>query len=370
MRFRNPIFNHDNTENSGANNVFHKLYGSIFEKLQPPAAIEWFPTYYCNSHCRYCGGYDLKAISAFEATIPYEEITEIVRLSGEGGTSIWNIGGRGGEPLLYSNLIDILALIKQQGMQGILITNGLLLSNEFAKKLIDIRWDILRISLDSHVSKVHDEIRQVSGNFDKIDKVLILYKRFKKEYNTPLPNIVCCPVITNKNYSHILEYMDYCIEKGVDEIQFMPLTEVHEEAKKLALSEKQREEFLTLIEKARSENRVRHNISFIISQYKNGNSRPQDYSYNTSYNKLYCIHLWKTMVISEDGYLSPCSLIKDKLVKITGSYLDAWNSGTMNTLRGKILKGELINAACRDCCGPLKSETLDFNQHISSKGLG
>jgi MoaA/NifB/PqqE/SkfB family radical SAM enzyme len=369
MAFCKLGFNHNNIEKTRFNNGFQKLYGSIFKKLQPPAAIEWFPTYYCNSHCRYCGGYDRKAISEFEATIPYKEIIEIVRLTGEGGTSTWNIGGRGGEPLLYPNLIDILALIKQQGMKGILITNGLLLNDEFVKKLTDIRWDILRISLDSHVPKIHDEVRQVSGNFDKIDKALILYKRLKKEYNTPFPNIVCCPVITNKNYSYILEYMDYCIEKGVDEIQFMPLTEVHDEAKKLSLSEEQREEFIALIEKARSEKRVRHNIGFIISQYKNSNNRLQDNSYNTSYDKLYCIHLWKTMVISEDGYLSPCSMIKDKLVRITGSYLDAWNSGIMNALRGKILKGEFINAACQDCCGPLRNETLDFKQYISSKGL-
>ena len=100
MTFCNLDFNHNNIEESKFNNGFQKLYDSIFEKLQPPAAIEWFPTYYCNSHCRYCGGYDLKAISEFEATIPYKEIIEIVRLSGEGGTSIWNIGGRGGEPLL------------------------------------------------------------------------------------------------------------------------------------------------------------------------------------------------------------------------------------------------------------------------------
>ena len=161
--------------------------------------------------------------------------------------------------------------------------------------------------------------------------------------------------------------MDYCIEKGVDEIQFMPLTEVHEEAKKLSLSEKQREEFITLIEKSRSEKRVRHNINFIISQYKNSNSSPKGDSCNTSCSKLYCIHLWKTMVISEEGYLSPCSLIKDKLVRITGSYLDAWNSEVMNALREKISKGEFINAACQDCCGPLRNETLDFKQYISGK---
>ena len=176
MAFCKLNLNRKKIEKPGFNNGFDKLYDSIFKRLHPPAAIEWFPTYHCNSHCRYCGGYGPKAIFEFEPTIPYEDIIEIVRLSGKSGTSIWNIGGRGGEPLLYPNLIDILALIKQQGMKGILITNGLLLNDEFVTKLTGIRWDILRISLDSHLSGIHDEIRQVSGNFDKINKALILFK--------------------------------------------------------------------------------------------------------------------------------------------------------------------------------------------------
>jgi len=350
---------------------FNKLYVSITRKLQAPQTIEWFPTYLCNSKCRYCGGYDKETVSAFGMIIPYDEVIEIIKITGRSGADIWNIGGRGGEPLLYPNLIGVMEKIKQSNMKGILITNGLLLNEAFVNRLIDCHWDILRISLDSHMPELHDELRGVKNNFKKIDRALILFKEGKKQNNKGFPHIICCPVITNKNYRYIKEYTEYCISKGVDEIQFMPLINVHERAEKFLLSDNEKNELVGALEKMICEDRIRHNIAFMASLYKNNvrmqgqESKPKP----DSANKLYCIHLWKTLVISEDGYLSPCSLIKDKLVKIKGMHLEAWNSEEINRLRRKISKGELIDDACKDCCGPLKNETHDFNQFLLKHNL-
>jgi len=347
-------------------NSFDRLYFSIYKELQSPEAIEWFPTYLCSSNCQYCGGYDKEAISKFGRLVPYKRIIKIIELSGKIGTTTWNIGGRGGEPLLYPNLVGILEEIKRYNMKGILITNGLQLDAEFIARLIKANWDILRISLDSHIAAIHDEIRGAKGNFDKIDKALILFKKSKIENNTNFPNIVCCPVITNKNYRHVVEYVEYCVERGVDEIQFMPLINVHERAERLKLSDNQKRGLIELLQMKIHEDRIKHNISFITSLYKN-NYEAGGQKLNSeadSNNKLYCIHLWKTLVISEDGYLSPCSLIKDKLLKIKGSHLKSWSSAKINQLRKKILRDELIDSVCKDCCGPLRNETDNFNQYL------
>lgn len=347
-------------------NKFDKLYRSIFEELQNPEVIEWFPTYLCNSRCQYCGGYDKEAISNFGKIISNDEIAEIIKISGQSGTAIWNIGGRGGEPLLYPDLISILESIKRHKMTGILITNGLLLDKPFITRLINANWDILRISLDSNIPEIHDEIRGINGNFGRIDSVLSLFKKIKEERNLDLPYIISCPVVNNKNYKYIPEYIAYCIEKGINEIQFMPLINVHEKAQRLALSNDQRDELTVLLENIICENRIKHNISFIISLYKNNNvSKEQRPNLETSSgHKLFCIHLWKTLVISEDGYISPCSLIKDKLFKIKGSFLRAWDSKIMNELREKVLNGQIINPVCQDCCGPLRQETENFNRQL------
>jgi MoaA/NifB/PqqE/SkfB family radical SAM enzyme len=348
----------------------NRLYASIYKELQSPEAIEWFPTYFCNSKCHYCGGYDKEAISTFGELLPYNKIIKIIELSAKTGTAIWNIGGRGGEPLFYPNLMDILEKIKGYNMQGILITNGLLLDEKFITRLICAKWDILRISLDSHIPDIHDEIRGIKGNFEKIDRALTLFRILKKENNTNSPNIVCCSVISNKNYKYITEYIEYCIDRKVDAIQFMPLINVHESAKKLALSDTQNNELVDLLEKRICEHRIKHNIRFIIPLYKYKDTtdkrRRKLNSETNSSNKfkLHCIHLWKTMVISEDGYLSPCSLIKDKLVRIKGSHLEAWNSEKINQLRRRILNGELIDTICKDCCGPLRNQTDNFNRFL------
>jgi MoaA/NifB/PqqE/SkfB family radical SAM enzyme len=145
----------------------------------------------------------------------------------------------------------------------------------------------------------------------------------------------------------------------------MPLINVHERAAKLNLSDEQKNELMVFLQTAAGEKRIRHNIGFIISLFKdNKNTNPGSALIDDSPKQLYCIHLWKTLVISEDGFLSPCSLIKDKLLKIRGSYARAWDSRVMNNLRQKILRGELISPLCNDCCGPLKNETDNFNRYL------
>jgi MoaA/NifB/PqqE/SkfB family radical SAM enzyme len=345
---------------------YERLYHSIYRRLLAPEMIEWFPTYLCNSHCLYCGGYDQKGISEFEGIVPLEVIFDIVRASAHQGTRIWNIGGRGGEPLLYPNLLAVLREIKKNGMQGILITNGLLLKEEMVKELFYIKWDILRISLDSSDADVHDSIRGVRGNFFIIDKALEILRESKRQEGSSFPYVICCPVITNRNYRHIEKYIDYCVAKGVEEIQFMPLIEVHDRAKELQLSDNQKREFVSLLSKVKSKSDIKHNIDFILSFYKESDANEKgDNLRNRGKDYIYCIHLWKTLVISEDGYISPCSLIKKRIVKIKGFSFKAWSSKEMNSLRKKVLKGELIDDACIECCGPLKEETQRFNNYLN-----
>jgi MoaA/NifB/PqqE/SkfB family radical SAM enzyme len=330
--------------------------------------VEWFPAFRCNSKCRYCGGYDAEARAKFKDTVPLADILRIIDMSARKGTKMWNIGGRGGEPLLYPGLMEALAAIKRHKMSGLLITNGLLLNEENVSRLVEIKWDMLRISLDSHLGNIHDGIRGIPGNFETIDKALILLKELKKKKRQASPVIVACPVISNLNYNDLERYFDYCAERGVDEVQLMPLIEVHDKAKELMLSPQQRQDLKNILERKKGESRFRHNMEFML---KLCDEAPAAEGSKTAASPvpsgLYCIHLWKTLVISEDGYLSPCSLIKDKLMPIGGDMLKAWDSGIMNDLRARVLKGDYINAACQECCGPLRNETQDFNTYLCKK---
>jgi len=351
---------------------WERIFHSIYKKLLPPETIEWFPAYLCNSNCLYCGGYDQEAISHFKEMVSLENILEIIRVSGEQGAKVWNIGGRGGEPLLYPHILQALQEIKRHNMQGIIITNGLTLNRYNVKVIFDIKWDILRISLDSCYPHVHDTLRGVKGNFRIIDEALDELKSLKQNSNSSFPYVVCCPVISNMNCRHMPEYVEYCIKKKVEEIQFMPLIEVHDRAKRLRLSDEDKRYLVDSLTAIRGESRIKHNIDFIISLYsfhsKAADSNKQPSGGRTNkLRSLYCIHLWKTLVISEDGYLSPCSLIKERLVKIENDYFKVWDSPKMNALRKRILRGEIINPACIECCGPLKEETRKFNNYLRSK---
>ncbi|MBN2482660.1 MAG: radical SAM protein [Candidatus Omnitrophica bacterium] len=360
------LYRHSQKEPVASGDLYGRLYSSIFSSLESPYMIEWFPAYICNSRCQYCGGYDSDSQRQFEPAVPYERIVGIVRESSRNGTEVWNIGGRGGEPLLYKNIIGILREIKKCNMRGILITNGLLLDEAFIGALHDIRWDLLRISLDSSSGEIHDEIRGVPGNFRKIDNALTKFADIKTASDKTAPYIICCPVVHKKNYRRILELIDYCIEKKVEEIQLMPLMNVHSRAEQLMLTEEESRECVSLLRQKADETRIKHNINFFLAHYGKKPERNAGREEKEGILQLpfYCIHVWKTLVISEDGYLSPCTLIKDKLCKIGDSYQKAWQGDQMNKLREKVSQKQFIHQACHECCGPLRSETYEFNQYL------
>lgn len=73
----------------------------------------------------------------------------------------------GGEPLLRSDLFDILVYAKNLGFSTTLASNGTLITPEIAQQLSDAGLSILAISLDATDSKVHDRIRGKIGSFQK-----------------------------------------------------------------------------------------------------------------------------------------------------------------------------------------------------------
>jgi len=346
------------------NNYFDRLESSIHINLQSPEMIEWFPSPQCNAKCLYCSSDTDPGTS--QAIIALPQMIEIIQSLSSQGIKVWNIGGRWGEPLLYPQLLDILKTIKTAKLYGILITNGLLLNEKFIEELAAIKWELLKISLDSHRKEIHDKIRGSQGSFAQIDSSLKFLKKLKQKQKFPYS--LCCPVITNQTYLYLHEYIEYCIENQVDEIEFMPIHNigVNNNAQKFLLSNEEIKEFLKLAKKKIKESRIKHNLHFIINHYEQKTTKTEPV-YNS--RNLYCIHLWKTLVISEEGHLCPCSAIKDISFKVTGNdYLGAWKSTEMNKLRQKILKGEFIEpGACKECCGPLRNETLKFNRYLDSK---
>ncbi len=121
----------------------------------------------------------------------------------------------GGEPLLYSNLVEVISGIRQMGISSIgLTTNGQLLSRK-AKQLYDAGLKNVNLSLDSLDTTNFNRMGRVGKlkkTLDGIDSCLSLGLSVKV-------NMV---VIKNENDKEVIDMLEYGINKGI-EIRFLEL---------------------------------------------------------------------------------------------------------------------------------------------------
>lgn len=112
----------------------------------------------CNLHCLHCG-------SAAGTKLPREldlgELEAVIR-------DIANLGGEriallGGEPLLHRGWRRVVELARGQGLDVALITNGLPVTAEVARALVDSGLTHVGLSLDGASDKVHDPLRGMKG---------------------------------------------------------------------------------------------------------------------------------------------------------------------------------------------------------------
>src|ERR1700733_8359146 len=107
-----------------------------------PLLAHIIPIRRCNLACEYCNEFD-----DFSKPVPTEEMFRRIDKLGELGTSVVTISG--GEPLLHSELDEVIRRIRSNGMIAGLITNGYLLVADRIPRLNRAGLEWLQISIDN-----------------------------------------------------------------------------------------------------------------------------------------------------------------------------------------------------------------------------
>ena len=133
-----------------------------------PVLSELALTYRCNLKCEFCyagcncttnPAKDVKEMSATEVERIIERIFNDAKVP--------SISFTGGEPTLDKNLSRYISFAKNLGMRINLITNGTLISNDYANELADNGLDSAQVSLEGITSITHDKIVNSKGAFAK-----------------------------------------------------------------------------------------------------------------------------------------------------------------------------------------------------------
>jgi len=119
----------------------------------------------------------------------------------------------GGEPLMDDSIFDLIKLISDYGFISIVSTNGYLIDENMAKKIMTSPLSVLAISLDSLNREVHDYYRGKKGVADRVFEALKLLEKHKKGEG---PIIDILTIIMDKNLDDIVDLV-----KWVDKNDFI-----------------------------------------------------------------------------------------------------------------------------------------------------
>ncbi len=143
----------------------------------------------CNLKCAYCYAEERRPSPELTLTQWVSIVDRCVEAFGPLAFTF-----TGGEPLLVEYVFDLASHIRKQNCSAILLTNGVLLSQEKDVKRAAEVFSQIRISLDSTDEKIADKLRGQGVT----KKALAAYRNLVEHGNTP---IVQCTVCTENQHT-------------------------------------------------------------------------------------------------------------------------------------------------------------------------
>jgi len=145
---------------------------------------------------------------------------KVIRETKELGTK--NIILIGGEPMLREDIFDLVGYVKGMGLNTIIVTNGVLLSEDNIKKCLDGGVDWFSISIDAASEETFSKIRG-RNLLSKIIRNIEVLNGLKKERRNELPKITVVCTIMDNNLEELLEVVRLSDRLNAEKIIFQPV---------------------------------------------------------------------------------------------------------------------------------------------------
>jgi len=129
-----------------------------------PYNVYYSNTERCNLSCVYCyNAESRKQFAKFKEEMTTAESIHALDKLWDFGVS--TVAFCGGEPMRRSDLFEVAKHARDKGFRTALVSNGTLITEDLAKEITEL-FDLVWISLDSHVKEEHEALRG-RGSFDR-----------------------------------------------------------------------------------------------------------------------------------------------------------------------------------------------------------
>ncbi|HDZ15092.1 MAG TPA: radical SAM protein, partial [Pricia sp.] len=141
--------------------VSHQYMRNVKNQLR---LVFWETTAGCNLECIHCRRLDVST-QLTKDDMTTEESYEFIDALVETGNPILVLSG--GEPLFRPDIFDIAKYAVNKGLTVALATNGTLVDEAMAKKIVDAGVSRVSISIDGADAETHDNFRKLKGSFER-----------------------------------------------------------------------------------------------------------------------------------------------------------------------------------------------------------
>jgi radical SAM protein with 4Fe4S-binding SPASM domain len=144
-------------------NVFRIVIRRFTMQVSPPFMVSYSITQKCNLKCKHCYSDSVDQFAPDELSTQ-----EAFRLMDD--LSQWGIGLLiidGGEPLCRDDLLAIVEYASTKGIRTTIGSNGTLIDEAMARKMVDVGVMSVAISVDAADARTHDSFRGIDGAFEQ-----------------------------------------------------------------------------------------------------------------------------------------------------------------------------------------------------------
>lgn len=127
----------------------------------------------------------------------------------------------GAEPFLRKDILEIIAFASKNDIYTVLTTNGWLVDEELAKRIVTSGLDVFNASLDGAKPLTHDTLRGKKGAYQRAIRALRLVKKVRRKKKTPV--IYINTVIMEPNVEELIDLVKLTKKEGIDGVRFQAL---------------------------------------------------------------------------------------------------------------------------------------------------
>jgi AdoMet-dependent heme synthase len=317
-------------------------------KIQPPFMVSYSITKKCNLKCKHC--YSDSVDQAAPDELSTEESFRLMDdLSG------WGIGLLiidGGEPLCREDLLDVAKYASSKGIRVTIGSNGTLIDEDMARKMLDVGVMAIAISVDGADAQTHDCFRGVSGSFKQTLKGIEACRTAGLPFQFNM-------LIRKETLSQLPDMLRLAVDYGANAAEFFDLVaagRANQECREQVLNLDERKWVMEWLAQSQEDCPIIIRVPGcpmypLLLRGKNVKPKhfPVEMLQRVPYYGRGCaagMPMGYLMVLS-NGEVNPCMLLQVKLGNIREqSIISIWDNSPILT---KLRRRELLKGECGDC---------------------